>query len=106
MLSCPHCEDAIDLRTLRHQGLFTSHRICPTCEAAFDVDPQTKKRQAAFILLAIISLILTIFMYFDFRQWAPFAIPSYLILGVLIYFANRKVYLVRYEPTKSESGHD
>lgn len=84
--------------------MFSSHRICPTCEGAFEVDPQTKKRQAAFIALAMPSLILTILMYFEFRQWAPFAVFSYLVLGVLIYFANRKVYLVKVEPTRSAPG--
>ena len=64
--------------------MFTSYRICPTCNGAFEVDRQTKQRQAVFIVLATVSLILTILMYFDFRQWAIFAIPSCLMLGALI----------------------
>lgn len=107
MLTCPHCGGSVDLRALKHQGMFTSHRICPTCNGAFEVDPKTKRRQAGFIVLAIVSLILTILMYFAFRQWALFAIPSYLLLGALIYFANRKVYLVKYERITGEpKPHD
>ncbi len=99
MLFCPHCESPVDLRKLKHQGMFAAHRICPTCGKAFEVDPRTKKRQAAFIVLALVSLILTILMYFYFRQWAPYAILSYLVLGVLIFYANSKVYLVKHEST-------
>ena len=97
MLRCPHCERPVDLRALRHQGMFASHRICPTCGESFEVDPHTKRRQAAFMVLALISLVLTILMYVEFRQWAPFAIPSYVVLGVFVYFANKKVYLVKHE---------
>ena len=97
VLTCPHCDDSVELRALKHQGLFASYRICPTCNGAFEVDRHTKLRQAGFIVLATVSLILTILMYYDFRQWGLFAIPSYLLLGILIYSANRKVYLVKYE---------
>ncbi|MDH5668831.1 MAG: hypothetical protein OEY86_12540 [Nitrospira sp.] len=69
----------------------------------FEVDPNTKRRQAAFIALALLSLVLTILMYFDFRQWAPFSISSYVVLGVLIYWASSKVYLVKYDLAKSKS---
>ena len=102
MLSCPHCNAEVNLRALKHQGVLASHRICPTCAKPFEVDPSTKRRQAAFIALALVSLVLTILMYFNFRQWALFAISSYVVLGMLIYFANRKVYLVKYESTRRE----
>jgi len=105
MLTCPHCESPVDLRTLKHQGMFASHRICPTCGGSLEVDPHTKRRQAAFILLAVLSLIFTVLMYIDFRQWAPFAIPSYALLGGLVYFANQKVYLVKYE-NNSRKPHE
>lgn len=76
--------------------MLASHRICPHCEESFEVDPHTKRRQAAFIILATVSLILTVLMYFDFHQWALFAISTYVVLGALIYLANKKVYLVKH----------
>jgi uncharacterized protein YbaR (Trm112 family) len=103
MLSCPHCRGPVELRKLKHQGMLASHRICPHCAEAFEVDPHTKRRQAAFIVLAIVSLIFTILMYFDFRGWALFGIPTYVILGALIYSANRKVYLVKHDRAKTRS---
>lgn len=103
MLACPHCGDSVDLRKLKHQGMLASHRVCPHCEGPFEVDPQTKRRQAAFIVLATISLIFTVLMYFDFQRWVLFAIPTYVVLVALIYFANRKVYLVKHDRNASQS---
>jgi hypothetical protein len=42
-------------------------------------------------------------MYFNFRGWALFGIPTYVILGALIYSANRKVYLVKHDRRKTRS---
>ena len=67
------------------------------------MDPHTKRRQAAFIVLATVSLIFTVLMYFNFRGWALFGIPTYVILGALIYSANRKVYLVKHDRAKTRS---
>jgi len=97
MLECPHCRNAVDLRNLKHQGMLASHRVCPHCEGLFEVDRHTKRRQAAFIGFALVSLVFTVLMYFDFCQWAFFSISTYVILGALIYSANRKVYLVKYD---------
>ena len=97
MLTCPHCDSPVDLRVLRHQGMLASHRMCPRCDGSFEVDPFTKRRQLAFIVLALVSFALTVLMYFDFRQWAALAIPSYAVLVTFVYFANKKVYLVKYE---------
>lgn len=103
MLPCPHCKNPVDLRRLEHQGVLASHRVCPHCKESFEVDPKTRRRQTAFIVLATVSLVLTVLMYFDFHRWAVFAVPTYVILGALIYLANKRVYLVKYDPGPSNS---
>ena len=104
MPACPHCCNPIDLRRIKHQGLLVSHRICPTCDQAFEVDPKTKRRQAGFIVLALISLVLTVLMYGDAKRWLPYAMPSYLLLGAAIYYGNKKVYFVKSEEAKGKSN--
>lgn len=98
MLECPHCDVLIVLRELKHQGMFESYRICPNCSGFFEVDPQTKVRQAIFIVLALFSLALTLLLYFRGTDWLLAACFSYVLLGVLIYWGNRKVYLVPAQP--------
>ena len=104
MPSCPHCNKSVDLRTIKHQGMLAPHRICPTCNHPFEVDPKTKRRQAAFIVLALLSLVLTALMYADVRKWLPFAVPSYLLLGALVYYGNRRVYFVKSERAIGKSN--
>ncbi len=94
MPSCPHCQSEIVLRLLKHQGLLRSERICPYCGGAFTVDALTKRRQAWFIVLAVISLLLTVLSYFEFADCLSLALVSYLLLGALIAWGNRKVKLV------------
>ncbi len=107
MPACPYCNEPVDLRAIKHQGMFSAHRICPTCNQPFEVDPKTKQRQAVFIVLALLSLVLTILMYADVRKWVAYAISSYLALAVLIYYANGKVYLVKSErPGQSPKEDD
>lgn len=60
----------------------------------FTVDPDTKYRQALFIVVALLSLVLTLFLYFDDIAWLIPAVVSYCALGLLIYRGNKKVYLV------------
>ena len=94
---CPHCNAEICIRKLPHQGLFKTHRICPACGGAFTVDRATKQRQAAFIVLALASLVLTLLMFYRDPGWWPPAVASYLLLAILIYWGNRKVCFVPHE---------
>ena len=104
MLACPHCGAAIDLRKIKHQGWLAFYRICPNCNQAFEVDPQTKRRQAAVLVLALISLVLTVLMYGDVRKWIPYTVPSYVLLGAAIYYGNQRVSFVTSARAGDKSG--
>ncbi|PLX82173.1 MAG: hypothetical protein C0616_02805 [Desulfuromonas sp.] len=94
MLACPHCGSVIVLKELPHRGVFDSCRTCPQCGGSFTVDKDTKVRQALFIVVALISLVFTVLLYFGDRGWLFLALGSYVALGGLIWWGNRKVYLV------------
>ena len=104
MQTCPHCRTEINIRDLRHEGLFKSYRICPTCEGSFTVDTDTKYRQAIFIFVALISLIFTIFLYFGGTEWLVASLVSYVVLGILIYWGNCKVFFVPYEKDENTAN--
>jgi hypothetical protein len=97
MQTCPHRNIEIRVRELPHQGLFGSFRVCPKCGGRFTVDTDTKYRQAACILIAVVSLVFTISLYFRGSEWLIPALVSYLVLGLLIYWGNRQLYFVPYE---------
>ena len=94
MQTCPHCNIEICVRELRHQGLFKNYRICSNCGGSFTVDTDTKYRQAAFIVIAVISLVFTILLYYQDSKWLIPALVSYVVLGLLIYWGNKKVLFV------------
>ena len=93
------------MKELSHPGLFKDYRICPNCSGKFTPDIKTKYRQAICILVAIVSLVLTILLYFDGTDWLIPGMISYLILGLLIYWGNKHIFLV---PYKGDQGptHD
>ncbi len=97
MTICPHCSIEIRLRELGYQGLLKSFRICPNCGGSFTVDTDTKYRQALFIFIAIISLAFTILLYFQGSDWLFPALFSYVVLGLLIYWGNKNLFLVPYQ---------
>ena len=105
MTTCPHCSLEIRLRELRYQGLFKSFRIRPNCGGSFTVDTGTKYRQAVFILIALISLTFTILLYFRGSDWLFPALVSYVVLGLLIYWGNKQLFLVPY-PKGQNSTND
>ena len=96
MQRCPHCHIEIRLRELPHQGIWTSYRVCPNCAEKFTVDPATKRRQAVCLVIAILSLVFTILLYFQGTDWLIPSLISYLVLGWVIYWGNKQVYLVPY----------
>lgn len=84
------------------QPQFRRYRICPHCEARFTVDPGTKRRQAIAIVLALVSLYLTIRLIIEGANWLILACLSYGVLAAYIYFANLRVVEVPYvEPLLS-----
>ena len=95
MQTCPHCGIEIHLKELPHQGLFNSFKICPSCGDKFTVDTDTKYRQAIFIFIALISLAFTILLYFRGLEWLIPSLVSYVVLGLLIYWGNRQLFLVQ-----------
>jgi hypothetical protein len=97
ILNCPHCDTEIVMRELKHQGYWQSYRICPGCGGKLTVDRDTKIRQMLFILVALMSLVFTLFHYFVGGWWIYPSIASYVALGLLIWWGNSKVILVRYE---------
>ena len=103
MHTCPHCNIEIRVNELPHQGLFKRFRICPDCERSFTVDTDTKYRQAICLIVAVISLVFTVFLYFLGSEWLIPAIVSYAVLGLLIYWGNRQLFFVPYEKGKDST---
>ena len=64
-------------------------------------DIKTRYRQAIFIFIAIVSLVLTVLLYFQGTEWLIPAMISYLILALLIYWGNKHIFLVPYVDQKS-----
>ena len=84
------------MRQLPHEGLFKNYRICPSCGEKFTPDTATKYRQALAIFIALISLGFTMLLYFGTTQWLVPALISYLILALIIFWGNKKIFLVPY----------
>jgi hypothetical protein len=84
------------MKELPHQGMFASFRICPGCGKLFAPDSDTKIRQGLFIVVALVSLAFTLFLYFDSANWLVPAMSSYLALGFLVFWGNKKMNLVPY----------
>ena len=97
MKECPHCSTEINIKELPHQGLFESYRICPNCDGYFTVDKNTKYRQALFIIILVISAAFSIFLYLGDARWLIPAITSYIAIGALMYWGNKKMFYVPYK---------
>ncbi len=97
MLTCPHCSREIIMRELPHEGFLANYRVCPSCGEKFTPDTKTKQLQAFGIFIGIISLGLTLLLYFNGTQWLIPALISYAAMGVLIYIGNKRIFLVPYE---------
>ena len=98
MLGCPHCETEIRTKELSHPGLFKNYRICPKCGGKFTPDIKTKNLQMIWIFIAIVSLVFSVLLYFKGTNWLIPAVVSYFVLGLIIYWGNRQIYLVPYKP--------
>lgn len=96
MLACPHCNAEIALAEAKRPGYLADYRICPACELQFTVDRSTRKRQVLAILLLLVSFALTMLLYFEGTDWLVPSLVSYVAVGMLIYWGNKKVRLVPY----------
>jgi len=104
MQRCPHCRKEIVIRELPHPDLVQNYRICPHCGGSFTVDSDSKRRQAIFLIMTLISLVFTLLLYFDGTAWLIPAVISYIFWGAVLYWGNRKVYFVPYSKgQKSDS---
>lgn len=100
MQQCPHCSEEIQMRELPHPGLFANFRRCPNCGDSFTVDPNSKHRQALFLVGLLVSLVLSVLLYFDGMNWLLPALASYIFLAGLLYWGNKKLFLVPYRQGK------
>jgi uncharacterized protein (DUF983 family) len=105
MQRCPHCRTEVIVRELPHQGFFKSYRVCDKCGGSFTADADTKYRQALFIVIALISLAFTLFLYYEDTGWLVPALTSYVALGLLTYWGNKKMFFVPYNKDQKRT-HD
>ncbi len=103
MFECPHCKQVIEGKDLRDQFSFKRYRTCPSCTQQFTVDVSTKYRQAIGILIALISLALTLSLIYQGTDWLIPTIISYIILGLFIYWGNKRVIFVPYKKDRNTS---
>ncbi len=94
---CPHCTAELKINELPHQGLWESFRVCPECGGLFTADPDSKYRQALLIVVLLISLVFTLLLYYENESWLIPALASYVALGALLYWGNKKIYFVPYQ---------
>jgi hypothetical protein len=104
MLACPYCDTEIRLRELNHPGLFKNYRICPNCHGKFTPDTTTKRRQVFLLVIAFISLVLTILLYTEGMKWLIYCLISYVIFGLLLYWGNKYIFLVPYEGDQDKTN--
>jgi len=97
MQTCPHCYKEICIRTLRHRSLWKNYRVCPYCGGYFTVDTATKYRQALCLVAAVVSLVLTLLLYYSGTVWLIPALISYAVVGLIIYWGNKRLFLVPYQ---------
>lgn len=96
MGTCPHCKKKIKLREVPYEGVFKSYRECPYCSGFFTVDKKTKSRQKLFLLIILLSLVVTILLYVQGSDWIIPALSCHLVFGIYLYWANKRLYLVPY----------
>jgi uncharacterized protein (DUF983 family) len=97
---CPHCSFEIHLKELPYQGFAKSHRRCSECGGYFTADAKTKRRQALFLFILIISTALTILLYLNGTKWLIPATISYVICGTIFYIGNKRIFFVPYQKNR------
>ena len=94
MLVCPNCKLEICIRKIAHPGLFKNYRIYPNCGEKLTPVRDARYLQAFAITIALSSTTMTILLYFGDNDWLFLAIVSYVNLGFIIYWCNKRIYLV------------
>jgi len=88
------------MRELPHPGFFANFRVCPVCSESFTADPATKLRQTLLLVVALVSCAFTVFLYFGSSKWLIPALASYVVVGLLVYWGNKQMFLVPYKKDK------
>jgi hypothetical protein len=97
MPNCPNCGKNIHNRKIQNRISLKPYQACPFCGRPFTVDLATKRRQGIAIGIALTSLALTIGLFGNPKTWVIPAVSSYIVLGIFIYWGNKRVEFVRYE---------
>ena len=103
MPKCPNCEIDIDGKQIRGRFSIKPYQNCPSCGKPFTIDKESKRRQKVAIPLALLSLALTIGLFSNNEVWIIPTFFSYIILGIYIYRANKRVEFVPYEDGKKKT---
>jgi hypothetical protein len=96
MLTCPACNTEIDPREIVDRFSLKPYVTCPHCQIPITVDSATKRRQALAIVVAVVSLILTVGWCFMNKAWFVASIASYVVLVGWIAWSNPRVHYVIY----------
>lgn len=96
MHKCPLCCNQFRVKELGYGRIFTNYRICPHCDGKIIVDKDTRYRYLVFIVISLISLVFTLFLYFDGSKWLVPALATYVVMGVYLYWCTNNVYFVPY----------
>ena len=54
--------------------------------------------------MLLVSLVFTLFLYFDDTAWLVPALVSYVFLGLLLYCGNKKVFFVPYNKDQAPTN--
>lgn len=103
MSKCPHCKHKIDGKYLLDHFSLKPCTVCPSCKCLFTVDRSTKYRQAIAVIIALVSLVLTLGLFTTGTILFIPAAVSYIVLGFYIYWANKLVVFIPYEKGRNES---
>ena len=74
------------------------------CQGKFTPDAKTKQLQAFGIFIGIISLVMTMLLYFDGTRWLVPAAISYVVMGLWLYVGNKRIFLVPYGKVKDTTN--
>ena len=87
---------------IRDRDSLKAYQNCPSCGKPFTIDKESKRRQIIGIAIALISLALTLGLFSDNEALIIPAVCSYIVLGLYIYRANKRVEFVPYEDRKKK----
>ncbi len=98
MTDCPHCQIDIAGKLPRDTFNLDPYRNCPLCGGAFTVDAATRRRQIIAVFIALVSLAATLGLAIKGSGWLPLALLTYAVLALWMYWGNKQVEFVIYEP--------